>query len=96
MPKTKSRRAKLAKQNRSDRKEDGPKKEGWTAEDLGEESAYEGTTEISRRLRRGDESVGDPNKRDVAGAIPKEDTPHGREIRRMPRKPAKKLDQKPG
>lgn len=96
MPKTKSRRAKLEKQNRSDREEDGPKREGWTAEDLGEESAYEGSTEISRRLRRGDESVGDPDKRDVAGATPKEDMPHEREIRRTPRKPAKKLDQKHG
>jgi hypothetical protein len=62
------------------------KKEGWSAEELGEQSSYEGTTEISRRLRRGDETAGDPNKRDVAGVIPEEDTPHGREIRDAPRK----------
>ena len=37
------------------------------AEDLGEESAYEGTTEFKRRLRRGDESKGDPDERDIAG-----------------------------
>ncbi|HEU4507727.1 MAG TPA: hypothetical protein VFR78_05790 [Pyrinomonadaceae bacterium] len=37
------------------------------AEDLGKESAYEGTTEFKRRLRRGDESKGDPDERDIAG-----------------------------
>jgi hypothetical protein len=57
------------------------KKEGWSAEELGDESSYEGTTEISRRLRRGNENAGDPNLRDVAGAVPKKDTPEGREAR---------------
>jgi hypothetical protein len=37
------------------------------AEDLGEQSAYEDTTEFKRRLRRGDESKGDPDERDIAG-----------------------------
>lgn len=59
-------------------------KEGWSAEDLGEESSYEDETEISRRLRRGDETAGDPNARDVAGAVPEEHTPHGREMRDRP------------
>jgi hypothetical protein len=63
---------------------DDVKKEGWSAEDLGEESSYEDTTEISRRLRRGDETVGDPDARDVAGVIPHKDTPHGREARDRP------------
>jgi hypothetical protein len=54
-------------------------KNGWRGEELGEESAYEGVTEISSRLRRGDETAGDPDARDVAGAIPVKDTPHGRE-----------------
>ncbi len=62
------------------------KKEGWSADELGEQSTYEGTTEISRRLRRGDESVGDPDERDVAGDIPQKDMPHGREVRRRPRR----------
>ena len=65
------------------------KKEGWSAEELGEQSSYEGTTEISRRLRRGDETAGNPNARDVAGAVPEEDTPHGREARDTPHKSAK-------
>jgi hypothetical protein len=64
---------------------DDIKKEGWSAEDLGEESSYEDTTEIARRLRRGDETVGDPDARDLAGAIPEKDTPHGREARDRPR-----------
>jgi hypothetical protein len=68
--------------------EEDVKKEGWSAEDLGEESSYEGATEIGRRLRRGDETAGDPNARDVAGAIPEEDTPYGREIRDTPHKSA--------
>jgi hypothetical protein len=62
----------------------GPKgshseREGWSAQDLGEESSYEGTTEIDRRLRRGDESAGDPDERDVAGVIPENEMPHRRE-----------------
>jgi len=61
------------------------KKEGWSAEELGEQSSYEKETEIKRRLKRGDETVGDPNQRDVAGAVPTKDTPHGREASDMPR-----------
>jgi hypothetical protein len=66
------------------------KKEGWSATELGEQSSYEGTTEISRRLRRGDETVGDADQRDVAGVIPEDDTPHGREARDVPRKSPRK------
>ena len=36
-------------------------------EKLGNESAYEDATEMKRRLRRGDESKGDADERDVAG-----------------------------
>ena len=64
------------------------KKEGWSAEELGEQSSYEGATEIARRLRRGDETKGDPNARDVAGAIPEEDTPYGRAVRDTPHESA--------
>ena len=37
------------------------------AEKLGNESAYEDATEMIRRVRRGDESKGDADERDVAG-----------------------------
>ncbi len=85
MPKKPSGSSKRAKQNgRSDSEETNVKREGWSADDLGEQSTYEGTTEISRRLRRGDETAGDPDERDVAGAIPEKDMPHGREVRRKP------------
>jgi hypothetical protein len=97
MPKRASGLAKRVKEDaRNDLEENHPKKEGWSAEDLGEQSMYEGTTEISRRLRRGDESAGDPNERDVAGVIPEKDMPHGREVRRRPKSPEKKPDEKPG
>lgn len=69
-------------------------KNGWSAEDLGEQSSYEGTTEMSRRLRRGDETAGNPDARDVAGAIPEEDTPHGREARDRPPGSAKENQQR--
>ena len=36
-------------------------------EKLGNESAYEDATEMKRRVRRGDESKGDADERDVAG-----------------------------
>jgi hypothetical protein len=68
-------------------------KEGWNAEDLGEESSYEKETEISRRLRRGNETAGDPDARDVAGAVPEEDTPHGRERRDRPHESVEDKDQ---
>ncbi len=55
------------------------KREGWTAEELGEQSSYEGETETGRRLRRGDETVGDADARDVAGTVPVEETPEARE-----------------
>ena len=36
-------------------------------EKLGNESAYEDATDMIRRVRRGDESKGDADERDVAG-----------------------------
>jgi hypothetical protein len=36
-------------------------------EKLGEQSGYEDATEMNRRMRRGDESKGDADERDVAG-----------------------------
>jgi hypothetical protein len=54
-------------------------KENWTAEELGEQSSYEGETQMGRRLARGDETVGDPDSRDTAGAVDTKDTSHARE-----------------
>jgi hypothetical protein len=55
------------------------KRNHWSAEELGEQSSYEDETEIKRRLARGDETVGNPDERDVAGSVPVKDTPEGRE-----------------
>ncbi len=43
-------------------------RDGFTAEELGEESAYDSTTEMAQMMRRGDETKGDPNDRDIVGA----------------------------
>lgn len=43
-------------------------REGFTAEELGHASIYDDPTQIAQQMRRGDESVGDPNARDVVGA----------------------------
>ncbi len=51
-----------------DREPKNVEKDGFTAEELGEESAYTDSTEIAQQMRRGDESKGDPNRRDVVGA----------------------------
>ena len=54
------------------------KRNHWSAEELGEQSSYEDETEIKRRLARGDETVGKPDERDVAGSVGVEETPEGR------------------
>lgn len=43
-------------------------RDGFTAEELGEASSYNDSTEMAQQMRRGDESKGDPNDRDVVGA----------------------------
>ncbi len=43
-------------------------RDGFTAEELGEASAYTDSTEIAQQMRRGDETKPDPNDRDVVGA----------------------------
>ena len=43
-------------------------RDGFTAEELGEASAYDSTTEMAQQMRRGDETKDDPNDRDVVGA----------------------------
>jgi hypothetical protein len=43
------------------------RREGWNADDLGDESGYQDSTEFARQLIRGDESKGSPDDRDIAG-----------------------------
>lgn len=60
-------------------KERDTKREDWAAGELGEQSSYEDTTEIGRRLRSGDETIGDADARDLAGDAPADETPEARE-----------------
>lgn len=51
----------------------------FTREELAEQASKPDRDQIDRQTRRGDETKGDPDERDVAGAIDFEDTPRGRE-----------------
>jgi hypothetical protein len=50
-----------------------------TISEIAEESAYEGESEMKRRVLRGDETEGDADERDVAGSVESKDTWQGRE-----------------
>ncbi|MBA2645278.1 MAG: hypothetical protein H0U81_00640 [Pyrinomonadaceae bacterium] len=52
-----------------------------SADELGEQSAYQGPTEMQQQILRGDETKGDPNARDTAGATDPNDTTQEREDR---------------
>ncbi len=54
-------------------------REGWQTEELNEESVNKEPDETVREILRGDETKGDPDKRDNAGSPKSEDTPQGRE-----------------
>ena len=44
------------------------KRDDFTAEEIGEASIYDSTTEIAQQMRRANESEGDPNDRDAVGS----------------------------
>ncbi len=56
-------------------------REGFSADELGQASIYDDATQIAQQMRRGDESKGDPNARDTAGATDPNDTTQEREDR---------------
>jgi hypothetical protein len=51
-----------------DRDPKNVKRDNFSAEELGEQSAYTDSTEMAQQMRRGDETKGDPNERDAVGA----------------------------
>lgn len=53
-----------------------------TPEEIADQASRPDYDQIYRQTRRGDESKGDPDERDVAGAMDHEDTAHGREERK--------------
>ncbi len=54
-------------------------KQGWAVKDLADEGSLTDEDQIQRQILRGDESKGDPDERDIAGAVEAQETPHGRE-----------------
>jgi len=62
------------------------RREGLSAQTLGDESTYDDATEIARRMRRGDETLGDPNLRDFPGVS------HDEEATRIRKGPDARLD----
>lgn len=54
-------------------------KGGWDVKDLAAEASLTDEDQIQRQVLRGDESKGDPDERDIAGAVDADETPHGGE-----------------
>lgn len=53
-----------------------------TSREIADQASQPDRDQIKRQPLRGDETKGDPDERDVAGAIDHEDTPHGWEERK--------------
>jgi hypothetical protein len=58
---------------------DNQSREGWEIQKLSDEASQKDEDEIQRQILRGDESKGDPDKRDHAGRVNSNETPQGRE-----------------
>jgi len=55
---------------------------GVSTREIADQASQPDRDEIKRQPLRGDETKGDPDERDVAGATDHEDTPHGWEERK--------------
>jgi hypothetical protein len=71
-------------------------RDGFNAEELGEASAYDSTTEMAQMMRRGDESKGDPDARDVVGSTNAADHNANKPVPRHQRSANDLFDKKPG
>lgn len=58
-----------------------PQADNMSAGELGDQSSYEDTTDMQRQMSRGDETKGDANKRDAAGAPAVKNTEEARQDR---------------
>lgn len=56
-----------------------PPLESSVIKNLADEASLMERDEIQRRILRGDETKGEPDDRDIAGAVESSETPHGRE-----------------
>lgn len=63
-----TRKKKESKQN-SDKSSGNPKKDGFSAEELGEESIYEEETEIAQRIRRENKDKEEGDEADIVGSV---------------------------
>lgn len=54
-------------------------REGWSVKEIAEQGSQSDKDEIQRQTLRGDETQGNPDKRDHAGSSDSKDTPQGRE-----------------
>lgn len=71
-------------------------RDGFTAEELGEASAYTDSTEIAQQMRRGDETKPDPNDRDVVGATTEANDTKNKPVPRHQRGADDVADKNPG
>lgn len=60
----------------------GGQKATLTPDEIAEQASKPDRDQIHRQPLRGDESIGDPDERDVAGALEHVETPHGWEERK--------------
>ncbi len=58
---------------------DEGQRDEWSVKELADEASQIDENEIQRQLRRGDETKGDAEERDIAGRSASRDTPQGRE-----------------
>lgn len=54
-------------------------RQGWKVQELADEASQKDIDEIQRETLRGDETEGNPNERDHAGRVERNETPYGRE-----------------
>ncbi len=52
--------------------------DGFSSDELGQQSIYDDATTLQSQIKRGDETKGDPNARDHAGTTAAQDTEEGR------------------
>ncbi len=77
MTRSESRPQNEGKQN-TDKSDANAGRDAVAADELGKASAYDDATVIAQQMRRGDETKGDPDERDVVGATDFKDVEEGR------------------
>lgn len=71
------------------------RQDGYTAAEIGAESAYNDSTETAQQIRRGDETKGDADDRDVVGATTSADESDNKPVPRHQRGADDQADKNP-